>query len=55
MDKCTDGIQFLPWGEEGLLNVFKFAGQVVNKVLEVGNVGNKADGDSKVAVVIFTL
>ena len=55
LDKCTDGIQLLPWGEEGLFNLFKFAVQVVYKVLEVGDVGNKADGDSKVAVVVLTL
>jgi hypothetical protein len=45
----------LPWSEEGLFDLFELAGEVVDKVLEVGDVGNKADGDSKVAVMVFTL
>ena len=54
-DKCADGIQFLRWSEEGLFDLFELVGEVVDKVLEVGDVGNKADGDSKVAVMVFTL
>ena len=55
LDKCADGIQFLPWSEEGLFNLFELAGEVVDQLLEVGDVGNEADGDAKVAVVVFTL
>jgi hypothetical protein len=55
LDKGPDGIQFLPWGKEGLFNFVEFCCELVHKVLEVGDVGYQANGYSKVSVVFLTL
>ena len=53
MYESANSVQLLPWGEEGIFDLFKLRGKVVNKLFKVGDIGNESNGDSKVAVMIF--
>ena len=53
MDEGSDRVKFLPRCEEGGLDLLKLTGQIVNELLEVGDVGYEANGDTQVAIVIF--
>ena len=55
MYESADSIQLLPWGKEGVLNLFQLNGRVINQLVEVRDVGDESNGNAKVAVVVLTV
>ena len=53
MNKSSYGIEFLPRGKEGLLDFIQFGSEVVHEFLEISNIWNETDGDTKVSIVVF--
>jgi hypothetical protein len=53
--ESADSIQLLPWGKEGVLNLFQLNGRVINQLVEVRDVGDESNGNAKVAVVVLTV
>ena len=55
MYESADSIQLLPWGKEGVLNLFQLNGRVINQLVEVRDVGDESNGNAKVAVVVLAV
>ena len=55
LDEGSNSVEFLPWCKEGGLDLLKLTSQVVDELLEVRDVGYKANGDTMVVIVVFTV
>ncbi len=53
MYERADRIQFLPWTQEGLVNAFELIRQDINKGGNIRDVGDEANWNAQIAVVIF--
>jgi hypothetical protein len=55
LNESADSIELLPWGKEGVLDLFKLNGKVINQLVEVRDVGDESNGNAKVAVVVLAV
>ena len=55
MNKCADGIQFLPGGQERVLDFGQFGGELVDESTKIGHIVDESNRNAEVEVVVLSL